>query len=255
MMTSIKNEQLKYNLNSNLIILDIIAALDERAAKKTLLLQLMQEHGQYYTLTFDDKRLIEEHLLTEIRDLQSRKSVHDFYKQHADSLYLNQHRHTGFDSMRQKPFPRIKENILKALNAKFMQMSNEVLLPHSGEENETVDNQISNLKLILETKRDALLKQDKGATFFLFYSSSRTAEKIEMIDKSLEKLGTIIDFYELKMFTENLLLNNELIARRSLGITSSDTYLKLKAFYDNCFLVSENGSNSNKRQARVTYSR
>lgn len=246
---------------------DIIAALNElhkisrnypkncdysldqiTAARKTLLLQLKQEHSEHYTLTYEDKRLIEDHLFSEISHIRSRTSLHTFYQQHADSLYLNQHRHATYDSMKQKLFPHIKKNILTALKEQSMKISDETDFSLEEKDKETLDNEKLNLKSILKTKRDALLRQNRGVTFFLFYSTTRTDEKIKIISESLEKLDAINNFSELRMFTENLLLNNELTGRRSLGITASDTYIKVKEFYDSCFLVLNNGSNCNKNR-------
>jgi hypothetical protein len=206
-------------------------------ARISLLLGLEQSHNKYYTLTYADKRLVEKYIFDKIKQIQDKPSLLNFYSQIVNKLYLNQKRHSIYDAMTNQMFPTVKKNVLTVLVEKLNKLnenlgdnlSDNLLLSN---EKENLDQAIFNLKQILTDKNDQLFKQKSAFSFGLFYSTSRTNAKQSAIEAFLKQLENVSDFTELRILTESILLNKELIRRRSVGVFASDTHQKVRCFYE-----------------------
>lgn len=208
---------------------------DITAAKVTLLEQFERRHANYHTLTYEDKRLLEKKMLTQINQLPTKKSIIDFYRHHAIDFCLLQHRHALYDKIRNRPFSTFKKNVVMQLRNRFDQVETGDQINITAQEKLKLDKAVSELGIILKSKCAEVVEQVRHLTFFSLYSRLDSENKIAALGEALKKLETINTLPELQLFTESLLINNELMMRRTIGISSSDTYNKVKAFYDDCF--------------------
>lgn len=214
-------------------------SLQKVTKAKTILSRQLKSHPDYLNtyqnknqLSYEDKRIIEKELLTEIQQLSSKQEVRAFYSQNYNSLYF-QARHPCYDSIIQKRFTQIKENVLTALQKQSFSLPSDKQILLKDEENKQLNDLIAELRSILESKRDELEKQRKGFSS-LFYSSILTELKYKSIlvaIKDLEKINNMVDF---RLLTESLLCNKYITDKRSISLTS-DTYVKLNGFYTKHF--------------------
>jgi hypothetical protein len=205
------------------------------AVRLSLILSFTEEQSKRYILTFSDKRLLESYLTEEINKLSTLDAVNEFYKQYANAVFVNQHR---LKSLSTQPFTQVKSKMLQLLdfNANrlkfFREEKSEPVL--SADEKVTLRNAVDDLKGILIANRDKISKETTGISFMRMFSSSEMNEnKLEALKNAITQLNNIENLSQLKMFTESLLVKTELVARRTVGITASDTYVSIKEYYDN----------------------
>jgi hypothetical protein len=105
-------------------------------ARFQILLGLKSPRHDAYKISFDDKRLLENNLLSQLKVLRTTAEVVDFYRQYADIFAIKQHRHYHYMYFRhclfrrpELPYPNIRIHLVEALQEKFDELISQDAVP------------------------------------------------------------------------------------------------------------------------------